>query len=52
MCVQCPEEWGLPLGVGSMGQVVEREWEGTPRVNTDSCTRKTCREGGVLFSFF
>lgn len=27
-CVQCPEEWGLPLGTGSMRQVVERVWEG------------------------
>lgn len=22
-CVQCPEEWGLPLGTGSMRKVVE-----------------------------
>lgn len=27
-CIQCPEELGLPLGMGSMRQVVERVWEG------------------------
>lgn len=34
-CFQCREEWGLPFGMGIMGQVMEREWEGTQMVNTE-----------------